>query len=350
MKNKAPILLLLSFALLAGSAFCQQTLKGKVVDVIDGKTVVIEISTGKLIGVLEYLEIPEPEQPLNRAVREHLKELVLGKNVDFLAMGISPGKTFGQLFLNGVDVGQQLVRDGAAWHIPSQRSGQGTDEGDQYEKMQALAKTEKRGIWLINGMKPAWEFRAEKAENERRAEEAKWQRTSITNRNDNGRAAAPDRPMPNSNGSINNAGALINRYDAKSKTGSLETPMLPSQDLTNLGRKMACSVGYYYHEDASKTRKGKFVLFMAWIDTPRMSSTTSLIMKVDGKSIGTAQGKRTKQSAGTSTVETLAFEMSREQVEKVANGSDVGLWLDKEVLIPGAGFTMLLYNLLEASK
>jgi len=350
MKNKNAILLLLSLALFAGSAFCQQTLKGKVVDVIDGKTVVIEISTGKLIGVLEFLEVPEPEQPLSRAVREHLKELVLGKNVDFLAMGIEPGKTFGQLFLNGVDIGQQLVRDGAAWHIPSQRSGQSPDEGDQYEKMQAPAKTDKRGIWLINGMKPAWEFRAEKAENERRAEEARWQRASITNRNENGRSATSGRVMPNSNGSINNAGALINRYDVKSKTGSLETPMLPSQDLANLGRKMACSVGYFYHEDTSKNRKGTFVLYMAWIDTPRLSSTTNLVMKVDGKSIGTAQGKRTKQSAGTSTVETLAFEMSREQVEKVANGSDVGLWLGNEVLIPGAGFSMLLYNLLDASK
>ena len=91
MKNKNAILVLLSVALFAGSAFGQQTLKGKVVDVIDGRTVVIEISTGKLIGVLEFLEVPEPEQPLSRAVKEHLKELVIGKNVDFRAMGIEPG-------------------------------------------------------------------------------------------------------------------------------------------------------------------------------------------------------------------------------------------------------------------
>jgi len=353
MKNKRLALSLLCLLLLAGSAFCQQTIRGKVIDVIDGKTVVIQIATGKLIAVLQYIEIPEPEQPLNLAVKAHLKELLLDKDVEFLAEGIAPNKTFGVVYMNGVDIGQQMVRDGAAWHIPQQKTGQNQGESDQYDKMQSLAKNEKRGVWLIRDMKPAWEFRAEKEEKQRKAEEAKWQRASVTNRNETNRndssRPGPARPMPNSTGGVNNAGALINKYDPKSKTGSLETPVLGIQDSTNLGRKIAGNVGYYYHEEKGK-RTGSFVLYMAWIDTPRISSATDLVMKVDGNTIGTTHGKKATQKAGTSVVETLAFELSRTQVEKIANGNDVGLWLGNEVLIPAPGFQMLLYNLLDAAK
>jgi micrococcal nuclease len=349
MKNNRFVLFILSFLLFAGSVFCQQNVSGKVVEIIDGKTVVIQISTGKLTAVLQYIEIPEPEQPLSQAVKNHLKELVLDKNIDFRASGIAPNKTLGQIYLNGVDIGQQLVRDGAAWHISSTKTGQSLDDSDQYEGVQALAKSERRGIWSIRDIKPPWEFRAEKEENQRRAEEAKWQRASITSRSES-RPGTTDRVLPNSTGGFNNAGALINRYDPKTKTGSLETPMLGIQDSSNLGRKMACNFGYYYREDKAGNRKGSFVLYMAWIDTPRVSTTTDLVMKVDGHSVGTTHGKKATQKAGTSVVETLAFELTRAQVEKIANGSDVGLWLGNEVMIPAPGFQMLLYNLLDASK
>jgi len=351
MKNKRLVFSLLGILLLAGSALCQSTLRGKVIDVIDGKTAVIQISTGKLIAVMQYIEIPEPEQQLNLAVKAHLKEILLDKDVEFRAEGIAPNKTFGRIFLNGVDVGQQLVRDGAAWHIPQQKSGQSQEESDQYEKMQALAKSEKRGVWLIRDMKTAWDFRAEKEEKERRAEEARWQRASTTNRpTDDVRPGTTGRTLPNSTGGVNNAGALLNRYDPKSKTGSLETPMLGIKDESNLGRKMVCNFGYYYHEEKGKGKKGSFVLYMAWIDTPRISSTTDLVIKVDGDSVGTAHGKKATQKAGTSVVETLAFEITRAQMEKIANGGDVGLWLGNEVMTPAPGFQMLLYNLLDAAK
>ena len=63
------------------TAFSQRKLSGKVVEVIDGKTAVVEIGTsGKLKVVLQYIEIPEPEQPLHGWLKSIWKNLLLGKN------------------------------------------------------------------------------------------------------------------------------------------------------------------------------------------------------------------------------------------------------------------------------
>ena len=62
--------LLITFLLVfsAQTAFSQMKLNGKVVEVLDGKTVVIEVSVTKnrLTGELDYIEVPEPEQQLSQ--------------------------------------------------------------------------------------------------------------------------------------------------------------------------------------------------------------------------------------------------------------------------------------------
>ena len=157
------ILILLS----AATGYSQSTLAGRVVKVLDGKTVVIEISTGKLTAELQFIEVPEAEQQLHSIVREHLEKLVLNKDVVFRSAGFAPGKTLGQMFVNSQDVALQMVRDGAAWHVSPEKSGQKAGDSDAYEHNQAQAKLENRGVWGVKGLKPAWEFRADKLEQER---------------------------------------------------------------------------------------------------------------------------------------------------------------------------------------
>src|SRR5947199_95754 len=83
------------------SAFSQLRYSGKVVDIVDGKTLVMEMTTNNRLTVeLQYIEIPEPEQDLHQVVKDHLQALVLGKNVELRANGITPNKTIGQIFLS----------------------------------------------------------------------------------------------------------------------------------------------------------------------------------------------------------------------------------------------------------
>src|SRR5688572_23468736 len=122
MKNPKPIPVLIITLIFASFGYSQSTLTGRVVEVLDGKTVVIEISSGRLTAVLQYVEVPEPEQQLHGTVREHLEKLVLNKDVVFRSTGLGQGRTFGQLYVNSADVAVQMLRDGAAWHISPEKS------------------------------------------------------------------------------------------------------------------------------------------------------------------------------------------------------------------------------------
>ncbi len=166
------IFIVLVFAL---TAFSQRRLSGKVLEVVDGKTAVVEVVStgGKLSVVLQYVEIPESEQALHSTVKEHLEKLILGKDVLLTVKGVVNTRTVTQLFVGGVDVSQQMIRDGAAWYSPTGTEDKSNTDNEIYLSNQAQAKAEKRGVWGVEGLKPAWEFRAAKAERERAAELAK---------------------------------------------------------------------------------------------------------------------------------------------------------------------------------
>ena len=169
---KPTAFIIIVLLLLAVSAYPQRKFGGRVVEIVDGKTAVIQVPTGgKVSVVLQFIEIPEPEQPLYQTVREHLQTLILGKTVEFLPRRILEQGSVGQIFLGGVDISQQMIRDGAAWYALPEKSGQDVRESEIYLAMEAQAKIEKRGVWSDVNIKPAWEFRAEriiKAQEEKR--------------------------------------------------------------------------------------------------------------------------------------------------------------------------------------
>lgn len=157
----------------ANSAFAQTKVGGRVVEILDGKTVVIQtFNNSKLTAELQYIEVPEAEQPFHKIAKDHLQALVLDKKIEFRARGLSSTKTVGQLLLNGVDVSQQMIRDGAAWYAVQQKNAQDYNESAIYQNTETQAKSEKLGVWSVAGLKPSWEIRAE-AETVRRRQEEK---------------------------------------------------------------------------------------------------------------------------------------------------------------------------------
>ena len=153
------IIAVLFTAIVAGG---QARFTGRVVEVIDGRTMVVETSAGKINAQLQYIETPEPEQQLHDVVKKHLANMAVGKMVDFRPLRIGTGLTVGQATIGGVDVGMQLIRDGAAWHEPRELSGQSNAEASEYAQNEALAKNESRGVWSILNLKTPWQIRAER--------------------------------------------------------------------------------------------------------------------------------------------------------------------------------------------
>ena len=166
------VALLMLLALCATTATSQIKTAGNVIEFVDAKTVVVQVPAGRLTVELQYIDVPEPQQTLHAVVTEHVRKMLLGKVVELQTKGLNAGKATSKLTLNGVDVSQQLLRDGAAWHLPVEMSGQSQAEFSTYAEAESLAKKEKRGVWSIPNLKPGWQLRAEEAQVKREAEEA----------------------------------------------------------------------------------------------------------------------------------------------------------------------------------
>ena len=361
MKNLRPVLFLFFVLLLAGSGFSQRKFAGKAVDVLDGRTVVIDLETGKLTAVIQYIEVPEPEQPLHQVAREHLRKLVQGKFVDFQPQGIVPKKTFGQLYLNGVDIGQQMVRDGAAWHAPAAKTGQGAVESTAYDSNQAQAKAEKRGIWSIPDLKPAWQFRAERYESMRRQEQLLLEKSFV---NTGGTqtalkgSAKPANRVPgtwgDANPALKNVGALMNGYNAKTKTGYIGTSLLGVDDKDKEGEqtKTAVDITYVYKENGRTGRKGIFVVSVESISREwRFLKFSDLVVMADETKIVVGKAKRSTFRDSDMVRERLTYEVKRDTIEKIANGREVVIKVGEYVIRPeNQALQLLLYNMLQVAE
>ena len=163
-----------ALTLLTATAFPQMKVSGRVVDVLDGKTVLIEVPTNsnRIVAQLDFIEVPEPGQELHQIVRDHLRKLTIDRNVNFVANILEKNRMIGQLYLGDVDLSQQMVRDGAAWFAALEKARIQRPVSEAFELIEAQAKIEKLGVWSISNLQPAWEYR----EAVRAAEEAEWRR------------------------------------------------------------------------------------------------------------------------------------------------------------------------------
>jgi endonuclease YncB( thermonuclease family) len=338
------------------AAPAQGRMTGRAVAVTDGKTMVIDVDGRTLTAVIQFIEVPEPEQPLHNVVRDHLAKLVVGRIVEFAPAGIQPGKTVGTISAGGSDIGRQLVRDGAAWHAPPDKSGQPRADAEAYRANEAAAKAEKRGVWGVAGMKPAWEFRAEKAElerqelllaeeAERKARVAEWlpkeaPRTVVKVRHE----------WADRNPQLNNVGALLHGYNAQRRTGYIATPFLPVEEPEHLkGRQNTAASFAYYYKEGDKTRDGVFVFHLeSTSPAPRFQRASEVLVLINDEKLAVIKLKREESQDADRVRERISAEVSRSVLEKIVNGSGVVIRVGESNLTPTAGMHMLLYNLLQA--
>ena len=341
------ILVSLALSLLAVSAVAQSSLPGEVVDVIDGRTLLVAVPAGTIKIELQYIEVPDPGQQLYNAVKYHLRDLVAGKTVTYRPRTILRDRTIGRLMLNNVDVSQQMLRDGAAWHIPSEASGQEKGEFDLYASTEAEAKQEKRGVWSIPGLKRASEI----AEDERADAEREEQVQSALNRS--ARANGRSGRWADINPALGNVGALVNGYNAETKTGFLSTSLLALEEMDKTRvslNKGAFEFTYYYKEDDRKGRKGFFVATVASVSKkPLFAGNNNLVLIADGRMSVVSKPRRTVSNEGDNVRETLTYQLSRSTMDKIVNGSDVFLKIGSYI-IESQGVKFLLYNMLQLSQ
>jgi micrococcal nuclease len=325
MKNLSPLLLVAFILTLTASGFSQRIFIGRVVEVIDGKTFVLEVDSGKITGTLQYIEVPEPEQPLSRIVRDHLQKLVFGKTVEFFPSGLTSKAAVGKMYLNGVDMGQQLVRDGAAWHLPIDRSGQEPAESNVYDNNQTLAKAEKRGIWSIANLTPAWEFRAERDRSYGTSEFVSTATTAVKEsknyrytKNDpdmwidvGGEALAQKNPI----------GLMFYGYDPNKKIRNISTPSIAQTIASGEKRlEVELRIVYFQGEQLSRVPNNAFVLGMlATSREHNFAKENTIKFVADGQEIVIDGGQLFWRESAASVQELVQYKVSRSALMKIAN-------------------------------
>jgi len=132
-----------------------QRFSGRVLDVTDGDTVIVARGRGQVTVRLFGIDAPENNQPYGREASAMLSRLVLGRVIDVDMKDVDiHGRLVAVTSLEGADVGELLVRAGAAWHYL------------EYSNSPALAAAErearsaKRGLWAAASTQAPWSFRS----------------------------------------------------------------------------------------------------------------------------------------------------------------------------------------------
>jgi endonuclease YncB( thermonuclease family) len=132
-----------------------QRFAGRVLDVTDGDTVIVARGRGQVTVRLFGIDAPEGTQPFGREAAAMLRERVLGKVVDVDMKDVDVyGRLVATISIDSRDIGEELVRAGAAWHYV------------QYSNDPRLAAAERearaarRGLWKAPAPQPPWTYRA----------------------------------------------------------------------------------------------------------------------------------------------------------------------------------------------
>ena len=103
--------------LLASTTFGQEAIvSGVVVGITDGDTCKVLAADNQLLRVrLSWIDAPEKSQAFGQRSKQHLSELVFGREVELHTHGLDRyGRTLAVVMLDGVDINLEQVTSGMA--------------------------------------------------------------------------------------------------------------------------------------------------------------------------------------------------------------------------------------------
>jgi endonuclease YncB( thermonuclease family) len=153
------LLILLALPLAVYSSGSAASLEGKVMEVVDGENIAV-LSQGHLVKV-KLLAVASPDQKQSYAgiARQHLADLVLNKYVVVRYSALREGFIVGQVLLEKMDIGAQMLRDGVGWYNKSDETLLDEIERRIYQGSESAARNERRGLWQDVAPVAPWDYR-----------------------------------------------------------------------------------------------------------------------------------------------------------------------------------------------
>lgn len=140
------------------------TFTARVRHVSDGDTVVIDTEGRKRIKLRIYgIDAPElrrresPGQPDANGAARVLRSKIRGRRITVSTVDTDRyGRLVGKLYLDGQDIGREMIREGHAW---AYRGYLHSPDDSDYLRSEEEARNERRGIWRASSPEPPWVFR-----------------------------------------------------------------------------------------------------------------------------------------------------------------------------------------------
>jgi endonuclease YncB( thermonuclease family) len=136
-------------------------LSGRVVAIADGDTITV-LDDGKVQHRIRVAAIDAPErgQAYASRAREHLSQLVFGKQVRCEVIKTDRfGRQVANVYRGSVDVGLEQVAAGMAWHFKAFESEQRDVARLAYAEAEQSARSARRGLWADSTPIAPWDWR-----------------------------------------------------------------------------------------------------------------------------------------------------------------------------------------------
>ena len=156
--------ILAGLLLVSGHGALADTIVGWVVGISDGDTVtVLDADNTQHRVRLAGVDAPERRMPFGQRAKEHLSDLVFGKNVE-VQTGKKDryGRSVGIIFVDGFDANLAMVTAGMAWHYKQYDREQSAPDRQLYANAEVKARSRQAGLWLDHNPTPPWDYRKER--------------------------------------------------------------------------------------------------------------------------------------------------------------------------------------------
>lgn len=151
--------LVLGLALLSSPPVRADQLRGKIVAVLDGDSLVLQTGNGRRHIRLSGIDAPEKGQPFSDASRDHLSALALGKEAEADCYKRQRRRQVCFVEIQDQDLGLEQLHAGMAWWYQRYAQEQPLLLQMSYEAAAKNAAAQRKGIWQDDDPVPPWDWK-----------------------------------------------------------------------------------------------------------------------------------------------------------------------------------------------
>ncbi|MPZ16647.1 MAG: hypothetical protein GEV06_01845 [Luteitalea sp.] len=135
----------------------EEVFEARVIEVVDGDTIIVNDARGPLTLHLDGIDAPELDQELGREARTFLDALAVSRVVTVRVKSRAPAgaESIAWVELKGSSLSLALLEEGLAWYC-RRHSG-----NRDLQRAETMARVKKKGLWRTLHPMPPWQHRGE---------------------------------------------------------------------------------------------------------------------------------------------------------------------------------------------